>query len=355
MTPIYDRLEEAASQAPSLLQTLAKTKHSVSSYQQHNHFITLLKKEIVEQKKKRNESAHVPRDKRPNVDNNGAPPINRSSKSLTCTSKRAHELTFAQNPTKKILELLNSELSQAKYSGAELLKTVLLHHKTNLAFDSLYSNIFNSATPSIPKLEIQEDLIVETQRDFDIVQGIYWNEIQTLQMLISAQDLAGFAKRAMGRLIGSTDRDDAMVERVEERWETMIEIHESMSVVEMLLHLVWKMQPAILQPLGRSSSITITDLMTVDHYQSRMTKRIPEIQTKIALEVSNTTIRLRDTQTELGQAKDLLHQKRIDLQDMRKEAFTNLAAMIGGVEPVERLSDLWNGKEVESGWVLANI
>jgi hypothetical protein len=55
---------------------------------------------------------------------------------------------------------------------------------------------------------------------------------------------------------------------------------------------------------------------------------------------------------EVEMAKENLMQRRQELQDVRKEAFENLADMMGGIEGPNGPPPEYTGREPEKGWVI---
>jgi len=213
--------------------------------------------------------------------------------------------------------------------------------------------------------DAKENEVIAALREHDILQRLLSNDAQARQVLGEAEK---FLVRARQDFEGANSCSTADAWGVGGNWVEMSEqsalsrCQQHVSLTQMLMCQSMNFQPAI-QPLGDiqvarmnfMSDIVFDNSFSDIHMRDKIKMSLSQIQTadgKLKQEIETQDQRVKSATAEVEMAKERLVQRRQELQDVRREAFENLADMMGGIEGPNGPPPEYTGREPEKGWVV---
>ncbi|KAE9367271.1 hypothetical protein N431DRAFT_429938 [Stipitochalara longipes BDJ] len=347
---IQDRLAAAASQNAQLLQTISDTSYATSEYQQTNKFIGDLKKEISLQEKKLREVNHAVdieysqhkkyRDshvKRLAYKIGGKK--DKFEADATREEKEWLDAVAIQLQTKKALEHLNAKLAEATKKNADVMDVLRIRTTAGLELDALYKSIFDGPTPEIPEEDQKEQEWLQAETNFNMAGVMLNTEKQAHDILVDADR---FMNLAIRDIISARDASGYDCWGVGGVWTEMSENNSLVSCeqhvrqVEMLIMQAQRIQPAVRNISDmRVAQMNFMTNVVFDNIFSdlELRDRIKQSQSQLKMAQADLTAELQAArertkvvQAEVNEAKAVLDQKRLELQQIRSVAFERLAS-----------------------------
>jgi len=353
MTTIHERLASAASQNARLLQILSETSYATSERQQNNNYISTLKKQIAADEKKLKEVNHTVDAEYAQHKKYRDSHVKRLAYKIggkkdkfeadaTKEEKEWLDAVAIQLQAKKALEHLNANLAAATKKDAELYDVLKVHTATSLELDALYNSIFEGPTPDIPEEDAKEQEVVQADSNFHMVQLLLSTEKQAHDIL---RDADKFMNWAIRDIISAYDASTYDCWGVGGAWTEMSENNSLVSCqqhvgqVQMLIAQAQRVQPAV-RNIGDTTIAQMNFMTNVvfDNIFSDLDLRdrikasqaqLKRAQAALTAELHASDERAKVVQAEVNEAKALLNQKRMELQQIRAAAFERLANDVG--------------------------
>ncbi|PMD29390.1 hypothetical protein L207DRAFT_520911 [Hyaloscypha variabilis F] len=347
---VQERLAVAASKNAQLLQTISETSYATSEYQQTNKFIGDLKKEISLQEKKLKDVNHTVdieyaqhKKYRDSHMKRLAYKIGGKKDKFEADATREEKewlgAVAIQLQTKKALEHLNAQLAEATKKNADIMDVLCVRTTAGLELDALYKSIFDGPTPEIPEEDEKEQDWLQAETNYNMAGVMLNTEKQAHAILVDADR---FLNDAIRDIIGARDASTwdcwggggAFTEMAENN--SLVSCESHVRQVEMLIMQAQRIQPAV-RNLGdmRVAQMNFMTNVVFDNIFSDLDlrDRIKQSQAQLKMAQANLTAELqaaRDrtnvAQAEVDEAKSVVDQKRLELQQVRSAAFERLAS-----------------------------
>jgi len=347
---IQERLAAAASQNAQLLRTISETSYATSEYQQTNKFIGDLKKEISVAEKKLREVNHAvdieysqhKRYRDSHVKRLAYKIGGKKDKfeaDATKEEKEWLEAVALQLQTKKALEHLNNKLAEATKQNANVIDVLRVRTTAGLELDALYKSIFDGPTPEIPEEDQKEQEWLQAETNFNMAGVMLNTEKQAHDILMDADKFMNFAIRD---IISAHDSSGLDVWGVGGVWTEMSENNSLVSCeshvrqVEILITQAQRIQPAVrnirdmrVAQMNFMTNVIFDNIFSDLELRDRIKQSRAQLkmaQADLTAELHAAKERTKEVQAEVNDAKAVLDQKRLELQQIRSAAFERLAS-----------------------------
>lgn len=244
-----------------------------------------------------------------------------------------------QLQTKKTLEHLNAKLAEATKKNADVLDVMRVRTVAGLELDALYKSIFDGPTPDIPEEDAKEREWLHAETNFNTTGVLLNTEKQAHDILVDADR---FMNLAIRDIISARDASGLDCWGVGGAWTEMSENNSLVSCeghvrqVEMLIMQAQRIQPAVrnignmrVAQMNFMTNVVFDNIFSDLQLRDRIKQSQGQLKTALAnlvAELQASTERTTMIQAEVNEAKALLDQKRLELQQVRSAAFERLAS-----------------------------
>ncbi|OBT53645.1 hypothetical protein VE04_07320 [Pseudogymnoascus sp. 24MN13] len=355
---ITEVLRATAADNDRLLKIISETNYGPGALQQSSNYVDNLKKDIVTQEKllrdtkvtiareeaehREYQTSHVKRlayrlgGKREKFEQKAS----KEEQDWVEAVQRGFEV-------QKKLDLLNQNIAEATKTCAEMETVVATYKQAEYELDSLYKSVFQGPTPDIPGEDQLEGAVYQATTEFNLAQGNVDKGKQVRNLLTSAmkflyeatQDVESARSNAKMDAFGfdSTFMDIAEA-------NALSRVRQNVSQAEMLVTQARTMDPlignigAVVHAQSHFMSEVLFDNVFSDTKKYNEIKRSQEsiLKAKNSLQtmIEASTGRLEVAVVESMKARQSLEEKRLQLQQIRAEAYQKAAR--GELVPVQQ-------------------
>ncbi|OBU00468.1 hypothetical protein VE01_01533 [Pseudogymnoascus verrucosus] len=355
---ITEVLRATATDNDRLLKIISETNYGPAALQQSSNYVDNLKKDITAQEKllrdtkitiareeaehREYQTSHVKRlayrlgGKREKFEQKAS----KEEQDWVEAVQRGFEV-------QKKLDLLNQNIAEATKTCAEMETVVATYKQAEYELDSLYKSVFQGPTPDIPGEDQLEGAVYQATTEFNLAQGNVDKGKQVRNLLTSAmkflyeatQDVESARSNAKMDAFGfdSTFMDIAEA-------NALSRVRQNVSQAEMLVTQARTMDPlignigAVVHAQSHFMSEVLFDNVFSDTKKYNEIKRSQEsiLKAKNSLQtmIEASTGRLEVAVVESMKARQSLEEKRLQLQQIRAEAYQKAAR--GELVPVQQ-------------------
>lgn len=363
---INEVLRATAADNDRLLKIIHETDYAPSALRQCNNYVVNLEKDIlVQEKLLRDTKITIAREEAEHKDYQTSHVKRlvyrlggKREKFEQKASKEEQDWVEAVQrgfEVQKKLDLLNQNLAEATKTSADMENVAATYKQAESELDSLYKSVFQGPTPDIPGEDQQEAAVYQASTEFSWAQGNVEKGKQVQNLLTGAMKFLDEAARDVEDARSNAKMDafgfDSTFMDIAEA-NALTRVRQNVGQAEMLVSHARSMEPLIgnIGDVVHAQHHFISEVLFDNVFSDK--KKYDEIKqsqasimkAKNSLEnmIQATNERLEAAVAETMTARQALEEKRLQLQQIRAEAYQKAArgelvpAVIGGPPPSYR-------------------
>lgn len=346
---ITEVLRATAADNDRLLKIIYETNYGPAALQQSNSYVVNLKKDIVAQEKLlRDTKITIAREEAEHKDYQTSH-VKRLAYRLGGKREKFEQKASKEEQdwveavqrgfeVQKKLDLLNQNIAEATKTSAEMENVAATYKQAQYELDSLYTSIFQGPTPDIPGEDQLEGAVYQASTGFNRAQGNVDKGKQVKNLLTSAMKFLDEATRDVESARSNAKMDafgfDSTFMDIAEA-NALSRVRQNVGQAEMLVSQARTMEPLIgnigevVHAQQHFMSEVLFDNVFSDTKKYNEIKRSQEsiLKAKNSLEnmIKATNERLEVAVAETMKARQALEEKRLQLQQIRAEAYQKAA------------------------------
>jgi uncharacterized coiled-coil protein SlyX len=349
MTSVHEKILSAIPENARLLKSLEETDYAVSAVQQSSAYIEELSKGLSQEQEnlkkcsktvaseyadhKKYRDSHMKR-----LAYKFGGKKEKFAEDASKEEKEWLEAVQKELGCKRNVEQLESKLSEAKATNAELSEIVKTHWQTKSQLDALYQPIFDGPTPEIPGEDEKEQQMNQAEQAFHNAQLCLSNEVQARKVLLDADKFLSLAYKDLESAMSAANADvlgfgGSFADM--QKHSMLTKAQGNVSHVEFLMDQARNLQPAI-QSIGKLDVAEMhfmtdvvfdnifSDLSARDRINASMSA-VYKAKKSLAQQLHAADQRLKTFEWECSQAHEAFNGKREELQKFRARAIETMA------------------------------
>lgn len=349
MSSIHEKLKATAADNDRLLKIISESDYAPSALRQSNNFVANLKKDILEQEHDLREAKYtIAREEKEHKEYQTSH-VKRLAYRLGGKREKFEEKASKEEKDwveavqrgfecQKKLDLLNRDLAEATKTSAEMEKVAATYRQAQSELDALYKSIFEGPSPEIFGEDQRESAVYEASAQNDAAQSDIDKEKRVKKMLVEAYQFLDKASRDVEEARSNAKMDafgfdNIFMEMAEAN--ALSRVRQNVGQAELLVSQARTLQPAIgdIGDVVHAQQNFMTDVL-FDNVFSDVSKyeKIKESQasinkakTKLDDFIKQSNGRLERVIVAGSHAKQNLDEKRLELQQIRAEAYQKVA------------------------------